>query len=519
MQHAFSAIALLASTAMGDSLRQVAVVSRHGVRGPYGPDGLPPTLANMQRYSKNAFPFLVSAKDWGTSQNASELVSPKLTAHGRNAIQKMGEYFGAHLYPSLAQPSTCHATFAYADDNERDIDTAQAFLDGFLPSACAAVKPDTNGSRLLFEQGQDPTAACPATSQTLYKGIVGNATADNIVRHLVPEIQALNDIVDCCQPDVCAVASARSLLAGPPTTCTLFTVPSTWSGKFYEPWSDAFSEAQYLSEWFLLQSLNNMPLPPNKTLDEMVALGQVHNAHMQLVTNQFNAENFGSTLLVHLVAGMEEAITRVAVPIAPGPGPHLLHDVASNFLFYAGHDINLLYLKNLLRMEWATNDWNLNQPNPGSMLLFEVHADANKSASTSQEDFFVQAYFVAASPQQIRGAETLSPTNPPNRVPVSIPQCSKDVVLANGELQVQCRFQDFKATVGKAIRHACVSPSLQSYASTLWHEEAASMRFAWSMETVALVLLSLILLIVTVRYIRLARAHASAEYGKYAPLV
>ena len=100
LQHA-SAIALLASTAMGDSLRQVAVVSRHGVRGPYGPDGLPPTLANMQRYSKNAFPFLVSAKDWGTSQNASELVSPKLTAHGRTAIQKMGEVRLTRLFQAM----------------------------------------------------------------------------------------------------------------------------------------------------------------------------------------------------------------------------------------------------------------------------------------------------------------------------------------------------------------------------------------------------------------------------------
>ncbi|OQR84358.1 hypothetical protein ACHHYP_13485 [Achlya hypogyna] len=506
----------LIATAAAQGLRQVAVVSRHGVRGPYGPDGLPPTLANLQRYSKNQFPFPVLATEWGTSDNVSELVSPKLTAHGRNVIQRMGEYFAAHMYPTLAKPETCTKTFAYADDNERDIDTAQAFLDGFLPPACAGVKPDTTGARLLFEQGQDPTAICPATSQTLYHGIVGNVTADNIIRHLAPEIQELNDVVDCCKPEVCTATSARSLLAQA-STCNLFTVPSTWSGKFYEPWSDAFSEAQYLSEWFLLQSLNNMTLPPSKTLEDMIELGAVHNAHIQLITNQFNAENFGSTLLVHLVASMDEAITQRPVPIAPGTGPHLLHDIASRFLYYAGHDINLLYLKNLLRMEWDTNNWNANQPNPGSMLLFEVHADEGKETSTSVEDFFVQAYFVAASPKQIRRAEVLSPQNPPIRVPVSIPQCSQDVVLPSNKVQVQCRFVDFKATVGKSVRHACVSESLQSYASTLWN--APPVQFVWSIEIVGLVLLAGALLIVTFRYVRLAHQHASAEYGKYAPLV
>ncbi|KAF0706742.1 hypothetical protein AaE_013972, partial [Aphanomyces astaci] len=81
----------MATTMVCAELRQVLVVSRHGVRGPYGPEGLPPTEANMQRYSKDKYPFPVMATDWGTSDDATELVSPKITKHGARVIRNMGE--------------------------------------------------------------------------------------------------------------------------------------------------------------------------------------------------------------------------------------------------------------------------------------------------------------------------------------------------------------------------------------------------------------------------------------------
>ncbi|RHY34353.1 hypothetical protein DYB32_000991 [Aphanomyces invadans] len=228
-----AACAILAASMMVSAeLRQVLVVSRHGVRGPYGPDDLPPTEANMQRYSKNKFPFPVKGTEWGTSNNDAELVTPKITKHGAQVIRRMGE-----------------------------------------------------------------------------------------------------------------VASSL----------------------FYDPWHDSLSEAQFLSEWFLLQSLNNMSLPPSMALDDVVALGAIHKvccavpprslvrvqAHMDLVTNQFNSENFGSTLLVHLVASMQQTIQQSSPEAVArhrdDDGPHLLQSLSNTFLFYAGHDINLLFLKNLLR--------------------------------------------------------------------------------------------------------------------------------------------------------------------------
>jgi len=100
---------------------------------------------------------------------------------------------------------------------------------------------------------------------------------------------------------------------------------------------------------------------------------------MDLITNQFNAENFGSTLLVHMIASMQQSIEQQAFPISQGTGPQILQDYSNRFLYYAGHDINLLFLKNILRLEWETENWLSNQPNPGSMLVFELHSDEDKN--------------------------------------------------------------------------------------------------------------------------------------------
>ncbi|RHY50140.1 hypothetical protein DYB38_010513 [Aphanomyces astaci] len=95
----------MATTMVCAELRQVLVVSRHGVRGPYGPEGLPPTEANMQRYSKDKYPFPVKATDWGTSDDATELVSPKITKHGARVIRNMGEVTSSFVdMPSKPRP-------------------------------------------------------------------------------------------------------------------------------------------------------------------------------------------------------------------------------------------------------------------------------------------------------------------------------------------------------------------------------------------------------------------------------
>lgn len=76
-------------------LRQVIVVSRHGIRGPYGLGTEIPSAEVLQRFVRNPDVELpLSAAAWGTNEtddDPDEVVSPKLTAHGYHVVELMGE--------------------------------------------------------------------------------------------------------------------------------------------------------------------------------------------------------------------------------------------------------------------------------------------------------------------------------------------------------------------------------------------------------------------------------------------
>lgn len=69
------------------------VLSRHGVRGPYGLGEEIPTRATLSQYARNPNLSLpLDALSWGTSErdDPSETVSPKLTKHGYEVVKLMG---------------------------------------------------------------------------------------------------------------------------------------------------------------------------------------------------------------------------------------------------------------------------------------------------------------------------------------------------------------------------------------------------------------------------------------------
>ncbi|TYZ63886.1 hypothetical protein PybrP1_006249 [[Pythium] brassicae (nom. inval.)] len=473
-------------------LRQVIVLSRHGVRGPYGLGEELPTRATLEKYALNPHLQLpLDAASWGTGESGgdpAEPVSPKLTKHGYSVVKLMGDYFRAHLYADFLDAS-CDKTFSYADANQRDNLTAQAFLSGLHPT-CKDVVPITAQTRLLFEQGQDPSASCPVCSRTVYEGITGANDTRYLVQEIHDEIVQIDDLLQCCAPSVCAAgeerasdadeegdedddSESRSGSTGANKTCGLFGVPSKWNGAFYEPWLDTMSAANYFSEFWLLQSLNNMTLPLNVTFEQILKLSR---AHMDLITNEVNAASFGATLLAHLTASFEQSSTGAPVPTAEGDGPHLLQPPDNRFLYYAAHDINLLYVRRLLRLEWHAKGWHPHQPVPGSMLVFELHSSLDERVvsvktlrrlSAAAAKHFVKLYFVAASPEQMRHGHALSDRNPPDRVPVTIPGCSEDVVLPSGAVDVRCSFLTFKKLLGKSLKHECVAPTLQPFVDSL----------------------------------------------------
>lgn len=73
---------------------QVIVLSRHGVRGPYGLGEETPSEETFKQYVRNPNVKLpLDANAWGTSEDddPTEIVTPKLTKHGFNVVKLMGE--------------------------------------------------------------------------------------------------------------------------------------------------------------------------------------------------------------------------------------------------------------------------------------------------------------------------------------------------------------------------------------------------------------------------------------------
>lgn len=100
----------------------------------------------------------------------------------------------------------------------------------------------------------------------MYEGITGSNDTRFILQEVQQEVQQINDLLDCCAPSVCDTDDS----------CDLNNVPTKWNGAFYQPWTDTLSDADYFSEWLLLQSVNNMTLPAALTFDKVLELAKVH---------------------------------------------------------------------------------------------------------------------------------------------------------------------------------------------------------------------------------------------------
>ena len=147
-------------------------------------------------------------------------------------------------------------------------------------------------------------------------------------------------------------------------------------------------------------------------------------------------------MLAHLLATIEQLTLGT-------PHPGLASHPTDRLVYYAGHDINIYFLRNFLRLNWITQSWNQNQAMPGGMLAFEILTAG--TADAGAEAYFVKVYFVSQSYQQMRNAEPLtSPADGPSRVFVTIPEC------AFGP-EESCPVADFRALVLRVVRAECVS--------------------------------------------------------------
>jgi 4-phytase/acid phosphatase len=83
-----------------------------------------------------------------------------------------------------------------------------------------------------------------------------------------------------------------------------------------------------------------------------------------------------------------------------------------------GHDTNIASMAGALGLNWLIDGRRDDTP-PGGALVFELWK------KHSAQDYAVRTYYTAQSLDQMRNATPLTAQDPPERVPVFVPACSR----------------------------------------------------------------------------------------------
>ena len=182
---------------------------------------------------------------------------------------------------------------------------------------------------------------------------------------------------------------------------------------------------------------------------------------MEIGCNIVTARSLGSGLLAAvtaaLVRGMIGAEGGVGSPSAV-PGLAAAGTAAADsmgvgestkLVLLFGHDTNMQFLRQLLRLTWHSPGWERNIVEPGALLVFELWGHHGGTFS----DKYVQLIKVAASPMQQRNASH----SPPSRSALFVPGCEQHGRKLPPRLEpTACPLSVFVRLVGGAIRPNCV---------------------------------------------------------------
>jgi 4-phytase/acid phosphatase len=158
---------------------------------------------------------------------------------------------------------------------------------------------------------------------------------------------------------------------------------------------------------------------------------QLHTANVDIAQRtNYVARAQASNMLVHILQSMEQASS--ARPVAGA-----LTQPGDRLLILAGHDTNIAAIAGSLNLSWLIDGRRDDTP-PGGALVFELWK------RRGAEEYSVHTFYEAQTLDQMRNATPLSLANPPERVLVFVPSCSR----ADGS----CSWETFKQAVQMAIQ-------------------------------------------------------------------
>jgi len=350
-----------------------------------------------------------------------------LTTNGKEQLRNVGQYMAAQL----GDPCSLSVTLI-ADDSTRDVQSANYFASGFLPTACSGAPVHVCNTTETQAIGSDHATAsvqCAGPDEAEVLELFGGnfAALTELYR---PQMQLLEEITGCCSAEAC---SSYGLPASP---CHLEDLPYTYDGTYYNGFfSGPLQVAGALSAAFMLQELSGLEVAwGNLSQPQLRELYELHERVMWFGSGLNSSRTFGSHQLAYILATLEQQRTGKAYDgLLQAPTPD-----RAPFVAIFAHDFNILYLRQLLRAHWITDSWQFDVAATGSHVSFELLHDGADS-------YRVRGSLIAGNmTQQAENLGYTTPGAPPG----------KSVFL-------EISFDAFRATVLEAIDVRCVVPPLR----------------------------------------------------------
>lgn len=476
-------------------LEAALLVFRHGQRSPYPwPGG--DSAAGPSQWTTRPMP---SISAWNMTDEAFN--NQWLSPHGKLLLNHMGAWFGQYFQ----DVNSCddNQVVLVADGSSfRDIQSAQNFAAGFFPASCSAIRAAeviaTTESTfpLLYPLANDHAdTGCDGPSEEQLELTYGG-DVQALTSAYRPLIDRVGQLIGCCSPTVCAQYGLGRV------NCSLSSLPTSFAGHYWRYYNGPLAVAAYFSDAFMLQAVSGLepyawgvratwhPPPPLKSATwhskqltcqaahscrspthlacacqelsqaELTQLYRLHQRVMWLGSSIASARAYASHALAYLLTTLESIKLNATngggaslLPPAVGGAPH-----RPRVLAVFGHDFNLLYLRQLLRVHWVTRSFDFDTATTGSSLALELHrfdhhgpartdgGTTTSGASADATSWRVIGRLTAASIGQQRNATPLVPPHAPPSIATVL----------------DMPYEQFKSLVLTAINTSCILDPLRT---------------------------------------------------------